>query len=195
MPSEAFEPVRRTAGTVLVLDRPNIDTDQIIPARFLTTTERGALAAACFADWRAAAPDNEIDAAMNRGASVILAAENFGCGSSREHAPWALRDAGFRAIVTPKAADIFKSNAAKNGLVVAEIDPDAWRRLAEAAVEDERFPVTIDLEALAVSGRDVRAAFEMEPFARTCLMEGTDPLGFILAQHEAVVRFEAAHGI
>jgi 3-isopropylmalate/(R)-2-methylmalate dehydratase small subunit len=196
MPSEIAgpEPVIRVEGRAALLAQPNIDTDQIIPARFLTTTERGALAAACFADWRISGPDNPIDEAIARGATLLLAAENFGCGSSREHAPWALHDAGFRAVVTPKAADIFKSNAAKNGLVVAEIGDAAWRALADRAADDPDAEFAVDLESLTVTGGDLSAPFSLEPFARTCLMEGVDPLGFILSQTEAIQRFEAANG-
>jgi len=196
MPSEAQAPaaVRRVEGRAGVLVQPNIDTDQIIPARFLTTTERGALAEACFADWRKAGADNPVDAAIARGAPILFAAENFGCGSSREHAPWALVDAGFRAVVTPKAADIFKSNAAKNGLVVAEIGPEAWTALAERAEEDPDAEFAVDLESMTVTGGNLAASFALEPFARTCLMDGVDPLGFILAQSDAIQRFEAANG-
>ncbi|GGE41690.1 3-isopropylmalate dehydratase small subunit [Marinicauda pacifica] len=186
------EPITRIASRSFTLRDANIDTDQIIPARFLTTTERGKLGEACFCDWRfnedgskTAHPLNGVDPDA---ASILVAGDNFGCGSSREHAPWALMDFGFQAVITSRAADIFKSNAAKNGLVVCEIDEASHAALLDRAGEE----VEIDVIGQTVTAGNIRAEFKLEPFARTCLIEGVDPMGYILAQDEAITRFEEA---
>lgn len=186
------EPITEIRSRSFVLPEHNIDTDQIIPARFLATTERGALADACFRDWRFDEAGNPTDHPLNSvdtaSHGVLIAGDNFGCGSSREHAPWALRDFGFRAVITTRAGDIFKANAANNGLVVAEIDADSHAALLERAGGE----VTVSLADMSVTSGNVRAGFALEPFARTCLIEGHDALGFILAREDAITRFEAA---
>lgn len=186
------EPITEIRSRSFALPGHNIDTDQIIPARFLTTTERGALADACFHDWRfddAGKPKdhplNSVDTATH---SILVAGENFGCGSSREHAPWALRDFGVQAVITPRAGDIFKANAANNGLIVAEIDADSHAALLEREGEE----IFVSLADMSVTSGNVRASFALEPFARTCLVEGHDALGFILAREDAITRFEEA---
>jgi len=188
------EPITRLTSNILPIDRPNIDTDQIVPARFLTVTERGGLAKACFHDWRFDAQGRPTDHSLNRlpiaEHAILVAGENFGCGSSREHAPWALKDLGFRAVVTAKAADIFKSNALKNGLIVAEIDAAAVAALMAAGPKTQ---AVIDLDALSLRWHEGEARFTMDPFARRCLMDGVDPLGYILARAEAIDRYEAEH--
>lgn len=185
------EPIRHIKSATFVLKEANIDTDQIIPARFLTTTGRDALADACFADWRFSEgvektghPLNTVDTSTH---AILVAGDNFGCGSSREHAPWALRDFGFQAVITSRAADIFKSNALKNGLVVCEIEEAAHAALLDRPGID----VEIDVEAQTVTAGDISARFTLEPFARTCLLEGVDPLGFILGQSDAIAAYEA----
>ncbi|WP_429910726.1 3-isopropylmalate dehydratase small subunit [Glycocaulis sp.] len=184
------EPISEIRSRSFALQEHNIDTDQIIPARFLTTTERGALADACFRDWRfdgAGKPtDHPLNAVETETHSVLIAGDNFGCGSSREHAPWALRDFGVRAVITTRAGDIFKANAANNGLVVAEIDAEAHAALLERTGEE----VTVSLADMSVTSGNVRAGFTLEPFARTCLIEGHDALGFLLAREDAITRFE-----
>lgn len=186
------DPITEIRSRSFALAEHNIDTDQIIPARFLTTTERGALADACFRDWRfdeAGTPtDHPLNAVDTATHGVLIAGDNFGCGSSREHAPWALRDFGVRAVITPRAGDIFKANAANNGLVVAEIGAEAHAALLERAGEE----VIVSLADMSVTSGNVRAGFALEPFARTCLIEGHDALGFILAREDAISRFEAA---
>jgi len=186
------EPVTEIRSRSFVLAERNIDTDQIIPARFLTTTERGALADACFHDWRFDDAGNRtghrlnvVDTATH---AILLTGDNFGCGSSREHAPWALRDFGVRAVITTRAGDIFRANAAINGLVVAEIDAESHAALLEREGED----VVVSLADMSVTSVNVRAGFTLEPFARICLIEGHDALGFILAREDAITRFEAA---
>jgi len=187
MPSDPITKIRSNAFT---LREPNIDTDQIIPARFLTTTERGALAEACFRDWRFDDDGQPNEHPLNtrdpQAARILVAGDNFGCGSSREHAPWALKDFGFDAVITSRAADIFKSNALKNGLVVCEVDEASHAALMDRAGE----PVEVNVIDQTVTYGNNQAGFKLEPFARTCLIEGVDPMGYILSQSAAIARFE-----
>jgi 3-isopropylmalate/(R)-2-methylmalate dehydratase small subunit len=174
----------------------NIDTDQIIPARFLTTTTREGLGEALFADWRYDADGRpRPEFALNRpealGCRILVAGRNIGCGSSREHAPWALLDFGFQAVVSTEIADIFRSNSLKNGLLPVVVDEDthAWL-LANPGAE-----VEIDLAATTLrlpGGRE--ASFPIEGFARYCLLNGVDELGFLLAQSESIAAYERRAG-
>jgi 3-isopropylmalate/(R)-2-methylmalate dehydratase small subunit len=186
---EAF--TRITSRTV-VLPRTDIDTDQIIPARFLRTTSREGLGKQLFADWRYL-PDGSANPefALNRrdaaGCKVLVGGRNFGCGSSREHAPWALLDFGIRAVVSSEFADIFRSNALKNGLVPVIVD-DATLQwlLANPGIE-----VTVDLESSSLKlpgGKSV--TFPIEPFARYCLMQGVDQLGYLLSKNAEITAYE-----
>ena len=187
------EPIKTITARSFVIRDSNVDTDQIIPARFLTTTERGALAEACFHDWRFTPEGAPSDHPLNRvdrdAQRILIAGDNFGCGSSREHAPWALRDFGVEAVITSRAADIFKSNALKNGLVVCEIDEAAHAAL----LDREDLEVTVDVVNQTVTAGNITASFKLDPFARTCLIEGVDPLGYILKQSDAIARFEQEH--
>ena len=176
----------------LVLPQDNIDTDQIIPARFLTTTTREGLGASAFYDWRydehgkpiTEAPLNVIDSAEHQ---ILVAGDNFACGSSREHAPWALLDYGFRAVVSTSIADIFSSNALKNGLLPVVIDDATHARL----LADPGGRITIDLERCELTaGNEPPVAFAVDPFARRCLMEGVDTLGWLLERLPAIQTFE-----
>ncbi len=189
-----FEPIRTLISRTVVMRQENIDTDQIIPARFLTTTSREGLGKAAFYDWRYdenGAPKNSsalngVDAASHK---ILVAGANFGCGSSREHAPWALYDFGFRAVISSDIADIFKSNALKNGLLPVEVDQKTHRELLSAPGAE----VCVDLESQTVRfGDDWQAVFEVEPFARRCLLDGVDPLGHLLNQIDAIKAFESA---
>jgi 3-isopropylmalate/(R)-2-methylmalate dehydratase small subunit len=189
-----MEPVRLIRSHTVVLPRTNIDTDQIIPARFLTTTGRSGLGGALFADWRydaAGAPlaDFPLNRPAAAGAQILVAGANFGCGSSREHAAWALRDWGIRAVISTEFADIFKANALKNGLLPVRVDDRAHAYLvAHPGVE-----VGVDLESLTVALPDgSQAAFPVEPFARRCLLDGVDELGYLLARSADIARFEAS---
>lgn len=188
------EPFTRLEAYSLVLPQSNIDTDQIIPARFLTTTSREGLGKGAFYDWRYTGDDVPKNASPFpvEGAGerrILVAGANFGCGSSREHAPWALLDYGFRAVISSDIADIFKSNALKNGLLPVEIDRNTHAKL----MEQPGIRIVIDLErCLIETEQGLRAEFAVEPFARRCLLDGVDPLGHILAQESAIAAFEAA---
>ena len=189
-----MEPIQQIRSRTVVLPFTNIDTDQIIPARFLRTTTRVGLGKQLFADWRYdAAGVPRADFVLNRddsvGAQILAAGRNFGCGSSREHAPWALTDYGFRAIISTEFADIFASNALKNGLlpVIVPQQVSEWL-LAHPGVE-----VSLDIAARTLTlpdGTDV--PFPLEAFAQHCLLEGVDELGFLLARRDAIEAFERA---
>jgi len=187
-----MQPFTSLTARTAVLAAANIDTDQIIPARFLTTTTREGLGEHLFADWRyepGGAPRATF--ALNRpeaaGCRILVAGDNFGCGSSREHAPWALLEYGFRAVVSTRIADIFTNNALKNGLlpVVVDATTSAWLIAHPGAL------VTLDVATctLTLPGGG-RVSFPLEPFARHCLLEGVDELGFLLGQHAAIEAYE-----
>lgn len=187
-----MEPVQRIVSRTVVLAADNVDTDQIIPARFLTGTSREGLGTALFADWRRdASGELRADFPLNRpeaaGARILVAGANFGCGSSREHAPWALTDYGFAAVVSSSIADIFKGNAVRNGLVPVEIGSAQHQvLLAQPGAE-----IAIDVEEGTVSLPDGSTArFELVPFARRCLLTGRGPLDFLLDQESAISGFE-----
>lgn len=195
MPSRPFEPFR---STYVVLPIDNVDTDQIIPARFLTTTERTGLGGAAFYDWRyqadgtpnAAFPLNRPGAA---GSSVLVTGRNFGCGSSREHAVWALLGAGVRAVISSAFADIFRGNALANGLLPVQVSAAVVERLATAA-RDGSPAVTVDLESQTLIMPDREAvSFPMAPFPKHCLLRGIDELDFVLGAAADVAAYEAAH--
>lgn len=182
----------------LRLHEANVDTDQIIPARFLTTTERAGLGRHLFADWRYAAdgsvrPDSPLDGEGAAGRSILVAGSNFGCGSSREHAVWALADFGFRAVVAPRLADIFRRNALGNGVLAVEIDATSHAALVTCLETAPETEITVDLVAREVRWEDGRAAFALEPFARHCLLHGVDELDYLLAQDDEIARHERAH--
>jgi 3-isopropylmalate/(R)-2-methylmalate dehydratase small subunit len=189
-----MDPVRLLRSRTVVIEACDIDTDQIIPARFLTTTTRAGLGAHLFADWRFAPggspkPEFVLNRPEARGCTILVAGNNFGCGSSREHAPWALADFGFRAVISTQIADIFRNNALKNGVLPVVIDPEAHRRLIDHPFSE----VAIDLQTRTVSlpgGGSV--SFPLEPFARYCLMNGVDELGFLLAREPAIEAYERA---
>jgi 3-isopropylmalate/(R)-2-methylmalate dehydratase small subunit len=185
-------PIRTLSSRTVVLPAANIDTDQIIPARFLTTTTREGLGVNLFADWRYHANgDPQQHFVLNqpaaRDCSILVAGRNFGCGSSREHAPWALLDYGIRAVISSEIADIFRSNALKNGLLPVTVDEvtHAW------LLQHPGAQVTIDLPSATLSLPDgTEVAFPIETFARYCLVNGIDELGFLLAQQPQIEAFE-----
>ena len=189
----SFEPIKKIVSNTIVLAQENIDTDQIIPARFLTTTSREGLGKSAFYDWRYTnegrlrndSPLDSFDIAKHQ---ILVGGSNFGCGSSREHAPWALLDFGFRAVISSDIADIFKNNSLKNGLLPVTVDTKTHAYLlANPGIE-----VSIDLETLTVTyGESGGADFEVESFARQCLLNGVDPLGHLLGQLDAIEAFEA----
>jgi 3-isopropylmalate/(R)-2-methylmalate dehydratase small subunit len=186
--------VTRFTSNAVVLPVDNVDTDQIIPARFLKGTSRSGLGKSLFADWRYDAqgqprPDFVLNRPEAQGAAVLVAGDNFGCGSSREHAPWALVDQGFRAVISTSIADIFRNNALKNGLLPIVVSAEFHRK----ALSAPGAPVTVDLEQKTVTLADgSRATFDVEPFARYCLLNGVDELAFLLGQQEAIEAWERA---
>jgi 3-isopropylmalate/(R)-2-methylmalate dehydratase small subunit len=193
------QPFRAVSSRLVPLPADNVDTDQIIPARFLKVTDKAGLGEGLFADWRYDAdgrprPGFVLNRPEMAGRQVLLAGDNFGAGSSREHAPWALRAFGFRAVLATSFADIFRANALKNELLPVELPADVHAALAAAVQADPDAEVTVDLEAEALTLPDGRAVgFTVDPFARRMLLEGTDELGYLLAQGEAVTAYEAAH--
>ena len=186
---------REVKSKSVVLAQTNIDTDQIIPARFLSTTERAGLGKHAFNDWRWQAdgsprPDFPFNQPHNEGRSILLAGRNFGCGSSREHAPWALTDLGLRAIVSSEIADIFRNNALKNGLLPIVLQEEDVQALMQRP-DDE---LTVDVAARELHTPDGRTyAFPLDAFARTCLLEGVDELGYLLARQSEIRSHEARH--
>ena len=183
----------RSPMVPLLID--DVDTDQIVPARYLKTTGRGNLGEALFAGWRED-PDFVLHRPESRGARVLLAGDNFGCGSSREHAPWALLDHGFRAVLGPRFADIFRANALRNGLLAVEVEAPVHRRLADAAADRPDAEIEIDLENLELTLPDSTVvAFQVDPFARRCLLDGIDQLGYLLGQSVEISAFEMLHPI
>lgn len=186
----------RIESATVVLPANEVDTDQIVPARFLTATGREGLGAALFHDLRrdargALLPDFPLNRPEAAGAAILVAGANFGCGSSREHAPWALLEAGFRAVISPSFADLFRENAARNGLVPAEVAAEAHGRLA--AAEGARVVVDVEARVVTLPGGG-EARFGLAPFARRCLLTGRTPLEFLLDRADAVARYEARTG-
>jgi 3-isopropylmalate/(R)-2-methylmalate dehydratase small subunit len=186
------DPIKTLRSRTVVLPVSDVDTDQIIPARFLTTTTRSGLGANLFADWRYESDGTpKADFVLNRpeakGCTILVAGNNFGCGSSREHAPWALADHGFRAVVSTQIADIFRSNSLKNGLLPVVVDQSTHGWLMEHPGAE----VSIDLDTTTLtlpSGQAVN--FPLEPFARYCLMNGVDELGFLLGREKEIQTYE-----
>ncbi len=179
----------------IVLRETNIDTDQIIPARFLTTTQRKGLGRYAFNDWRALPdgspnPDFPFNRPENVGAQILVAGRNFGCGSSREHAPWALTDLGLRAVISSEIADIFRSNALKNGLLPVVVPQGVLDEL----IEQPGITLRIDVRTRTLHLPDGRAVeFPLDAFAQTCLLEGVDQLGYLLKQAPAISKYEERH--
>jgi 3-isopropylmalate/(R)-2-methylmalate dehydratase small subunit len=189
-----MDPITVIESGTVVLPRENIDTDQIIPGRFLKVTDKKGLGQALFSDWRYDADGKpKADFILNRpeaaGCNILVAGDNFGCGSSREHAPWALVDYGFRAVISTRIADIFRNNALKNGLLPLVLDAGSVAKLVAAPGAK----VTVDLGAQTVSLPDGTAArFQVDAFSRYCLMNGVDELGFLLSQEQSIAAYEAA---
>lgn len=187
-----MEKIVQIRSRTAVLPSADIDTDQIVPARFLTTTTRLGLGKALFADWRYDKGGNPVpDFLLNRpetaGCQILVAGNNFGCGSSREHAPWALIDYGFRVVISTAIADIFRNNAIKNGLVPVIVGPDLHQWL----VANPGAEVTVDVGSAELRLPDGRtSSFPLDGFSRYCLMEGVDQLGYLLKQSDAISRFE-----
>jgi 3-isopropylmalate/(R)-2-methylmalate dehydratase small subunit len=190
-----MQPVKRITSRTVVIASSDIDTDQIIPARFLTTTTKEGLGKQLFADWRyqsdgSPKPDFVLNRPEARGAEVLVAGRNFGCGSSREHAPWALLDYGFRAVISTEIADIFRGNSLMNGFLPIVVDEQTSQWLLQHPGAE----VDVDLESLSLTlPTGAAVSFPIEPFARHCLLNGLDELGYLRSKLHDIERFEAAH--
>jgi len=184
------DPVSQVSGRMAPLDRADVDTDQIIPKQFLKRTERTGYGPFLFFDWRAGG-DFVLDKPEHAGASVLVTGANFGCGSSREHAPWALRDFGFKAIIAPSFADIFLANCYKTGLLAVTLPERQVRHLIDLASEDPSLQVTVDLEKQEVRGDGLAYRFAVDPFARECLLGGLDEIGLVERHTSDIGAFES----
>ncbi len=196
-----MKPVSVVSGRVAVIDRPDVDTDQIIPKQFLKRIERTGFGEVLFFDWRFDEDGNErpgfeLNRPEFRRGKVLLAGRNFGCGSSREHAAWALQEYGFDAIIAPSYGDIFRTNAGKNGLLVVTLPEDEVQRLMESVDLDTGSEVTVDLERCVVVGPEGREIpFTFDEATRHRLLNGLDEIALTLAHEDAIAVYETAHGI
>ncbi len=196
-----MNPFKTLASRVVTLPNENIDTDQIIPARFLKAIDKEGMGKNLFTDWRYDAagnpkPDFVLNQRRAQGVQILLAGDNFGCGSSREHAVWALTGFGFRAVISTSFADIFRNNALKNGLLPIVVDRETYRDLFDLVEEIPEVELTVDVTAQTLTlpgGRTVQ--FPLDPFAKTCLVEGVDELGYLLARNDAIQQFEMEHNL
>ena len=184
-----MEPVKHVKGPMAPLDLADVDTDQIIPKQFLKRIERTGYGPFLFYDWRRGG-DFVLDRPEYAGASVLVAGANFGCGSSREHAPWALRDFGFKAIIAPSFADIFRANCYKTGILAVTLPESQVRHLIDLVSEDPAVEVTVDLERLEVRGDGFAYRFEIDPFARQMLLQGLDEISLIERHGEEIAAYE-----
>lgn len=188
----------KITSPVIPLPVNNVDTDQIIPARFLKVTDKVGLGKNLFSDWRYQPDGSPVaDFVLNRpehqGSQILLAGDNFGCGSSREHAPWALTGWGIRAVISTSFADIFRNNSLKNGLLPVVVSPETHAMLFDLAEEMPRAAWTVDLENQVLelpAGQSI--PFEVDPFSRTCLLQGVDELGYLLSFADQIAKYEAA---
>lgn len=183
----------------VVISAENIDTDQIIPARFLKVLDKDGLGKSLFCDWRYSAdgsdkPDFPLNYEASQGAQILLAGDNFGCGSSREHAPWALVGWGFRVVISTSFADIFKGNSLKNGLLPVVVSPDVYQKLLACQRADAKAQITVDLTEKKLTLPDgSTTTFPVDSFAQHCLLNGIDQLGYILSFEDKIKRFETDH--
>ncbi len=193
-----MEQFRRFSSRLIPLPNENVDTDQIIPARFLKTTTKQGLGKALFNDWRYDSdgkprPDFVLNRPENQGASILLAGNNFGCGSSREHAPWALLDFGFRAVISTSFADIFRNNCLKNGVLPIQVGRDDHESLFRLCSQNPRAEITVDLASQSLLFPDnASVAFPIDPFSKKCLLEGIDEIGYLLRLSDRISAYESA---
>jgi 3-isopropylmalate/(R)-2-methylmalate dehydratase small subunit len=185
-----MEPITTVRGRMAPLDRADVDTDQIIPKQFLKRVERTGYGPFLFYDWRADG-DFVLDRPEHRGASVLLTGENFGCGSSREHAPWAIKDAGYHAIIAATFADIFRANCYKTGILAVTLPDRQVRHLIDLASEDPNAEITVDLATQEVRGEGFAYAFQIDPFARDMLLSGMDEITLVERHAPAIGAFES----
>ncbi len=187
-----MKPIDKLTARAVPLRAENVDTDQIIPARFLTTVSREGLAEGLFDAWRSRA-DFVLNQSQYEGAEILLAGVNFGSGSSREHAVWALTDYGFRVVITPGFADIFYSNSLKNGLLPVQLPEGLVNSFMEAVEQDPQITLSVDLKAQTVTGPDGQAhSFDIAPFRKDCLLQGLDDLGYLLDKEPAISAHESS---
>jgi 3-isopropylmalate/(R)-2-methylmalate dehydratase small subunit len=196
---------RRHTGIVVPLDKVNVDTDQIIPKQFLKRIERTGFGEFLFYDWRFVGDGKDfgkktgefvLDASRFATASILVAGKNFGCGSSREHAVWALADYGFRVIIASSFADIFANNSLKNGLLTVPLSDEQVAEITRRAKEIENYELTVDLETLRIEdGRGFAATFTMDEFSRHCLLNGLDDIGLTLRHEPEIAAYEARHPV
>jgi 3-isopropylmalate/(R)-2-methylmalate dehydratase small subunit len=191
-----MEPFTTHTGLVLPLDRVNVNTDEITPARFLKTIRRTGFAQALFANWRynndgTPNPDFVLNLPRYQGASILLAGDNFGCGSSREHAPWAIREYGFRCIIAPSFADIFYNNCFNNGILPVAIDEATVEKLFAEAEANEGYTLTVDLAAQTITKPDQSVLrFEIDQFRKQALLQGLDNIGWTLSHNDEIAAYE-----
>jgi 3-isopropylmalate/(R)-2-methylmalate dehydratase small subunit len=184
------KPVRSVSGRMSPLDRADVDTDQIIPKQFLKRIERTGYGPFLFHDWRQAG-DFVLDRPQFQGAAVLVAGANFGCGSSREHAPWAIQDAGFRAVIAPSFGDIFRANCFKIGLLAVSLPESQVRHLIDLAEEAPNTEIAVDLEAQEVRAEGATYRFELDPFARECLLNGLDEIALVERHQPDIAAYES----
>jgi 3-isopropylmalate/(R)-2-methylmalate dehydratase small subunit len=188
-----MEKFRTLHSTVMPLDRVNVDTDQIIPKQFLKRIERTGYGEFLFFDWRQD-PSFELNNPRYKGAQILVAARNFGCGSSREHAAWALSDYGFRCVIAPTFADIFHSNAGKNGILLITLPEDQVQTLLDRAAKTDNYQLNVSLEDNTLRDEHgFSTTFSIDPFRRYCLLEGLDDIGLTLRHADALDQFEKKH--
>ena len=194
-----MEPFRTLTSLAAPLDRANVDTDQIIPKQFLKRIERTGYGEFLFFDWRRTAngdpdPSFELNDSRYKGAQILIAGKNFACGSSREHAAWALSDYGFRAVIAPTFADIFFSNAGKNGIILAPLTDAEVETLIQRSTANPQHRITINLEAQTVTDdQGFHAHFDIDPFRKYCLLNGLDDIGLTLRHESDLNKFESKH--
>ncbi|HST22363.1 MAG TPA: 3-isopropylmalate dehydratase small subunit [Blastocatellia bacterium] len=196
-----MESFTRHTGLVATMDRVNVDTDQIIPKQFLKRIERSGFGQFLFYDWRfnedgSLNTDFELNQPSVKGASILVARANFGCGSSREHAPWALHDYGFRSVIAPSFADIFYNNCFKNGMLPVQLSESQVERIFQTAAENPGYDMTIDLERQIISDDcGNKFSFAVDPFRRQCLLKGLDDIGLTLQHEDAISQYEAGRAV
>lgn len=196
-----MDPITTITGKAVAVPAENVDTDQIIPAKYLVTTTKEGLGEGLFYAWRYSAdgtpnPEFVLNKPESAGATILVAGRNFGSGSSREHAPWALQDYGFKAVIAPSFADIFRGNSLKVGLLPIIVDEETYFQLVSLCEEDPATTVTVDLSSQTITlpgGRSV--GFPIDGFSKYCLLNGVDQLGFIMQQEDAIAAFEATNPV
>jgi 3-isopropylmalate/(R)-2-methylmalate dehydratase small subunit len=191
---DIMQPIKTFTTKIIAVPNENIDTDQIIPARYLKVTDKAGLGEGLFFDWRARDPNFILNQPRAKEAHVLIAGDNFGCGSSREHAPWALQGFGFKAVISTSFGDIFRNNAQKNGLLPIIVDKETLHQLISLAEEDPTATITVDLASQTITLPDGRKVeFPFDGFNKQMLLQGVDELGYLLAKDDALTQFEQTH--